>query len=610
MKRIPLVFAAIIAISGLIYVYKLIWGKPFNFDHAVERITLEFLLRDPETLSFLGFLDNTILDFHSHKLTKASPAFEKETREIARRNLKLIRSYDRDRLSYQQQITYGIIIRYLQEIVDSERYPYHLNNLWYPGPYPVNQLCGVQSETPVLLESTHMIVNLSSAKKYVKRLLAFRIKFDEVLDALRLREEMDAIPPRFAIAKVIDQIEKFVSVPAAENILYLSFLEKIDECKCIKADKKEELKNQVLLGIENYVYPAYEKLSDYLHTLLRKAETNHGVWKLENGDDYYRWLLRCHTTVDTPPEELHKLGLRDVERIESEMQRILAEQGCSGASVAFYMKKFAKEERFLYPDTEEGRAQILADYSKMITAINTACSAYFSVRPRQKVVVQRVPQFKEETSGGAYYNPPSLGGLRPGIFYVNLRSVEEIPKFGMPTLVYHETVPGHHLQFTIAQGLEGLPTFRRVYPFTAYTEGWALYAEQLAWEMGFLKDPYDNLGRLQSELFRAVRLVVDTGIHHKRWSREKAIAYMVEKTGLPETEIVTEVENYMVMPGQACAYKVGMFKILELRDRARHELGAAFDIREFHDVLLKSGSVPLTILERIIDDYIAEKKSK
>jgi uncharacterized protein (DUF885 family) len=221
------------------------------------------------------------------------------------------------------------------------------------------------------------------------------------------------------------------------------------------------------------------------------------------------------------------------------------------------------------------------------------------------VEVRRVPVFKEETSGGAYYRPPALDGSRPGVFYVNLRSVEELPKFGMRTLVYHETIPGHHFQMALAQEIDGLPTFRKVYPFTAYAEGWALYAEQLAWEMGFQSDPYSNLGRLQAELFRAVRLVVDTGLHYKRWTREESIAYMLEKTGLPETEVVAEVERYLVQPGQACAYKVGMIKILELRDRAQRELAADFDMREFHEIVLRNGSLPLTLLERIVDDYIA-----
>ena len=608
MKHIILIITGIVIISGLVYAYKLIWGKPFSFNHAVERVTIKTLLRDPETLSFLGLLDNTIVDFHSHKLTDASPAFEIETRRIAERDLELIKSYDRDSLSYQEQLTYDIFAGYLQDIVDSRKFPYHLNNVRYPGPYPVNQLFGVQSEVPAFLESTHRIISVKSAEKYVKRLLAFTVKFNQVLDSLQARDKMDVIPPRFAVTKVINQMEQFIAAPPTENMLYVSFEKKIDECEDIDEHDREKLKKGVISGIEKHVYPAYRKLLAYLEKLQERATTDHGVWKLKNGDDYYRWILRYHTTTDMTPEEIHNLGLREVERIESEMQSILAEQGYRGATVAELIHRLTKEERFLYPDTDEGRNQILTDYAEMLNEIETGCDEYFAVWPKQAVQVQRVPVFKEKTSGGAYYNPPSLDRSRPGVFYVNLRSVEEIPKFEMRTLAYHEAIPGHHFQFAVAQELKGIPTFRRVYPFTAYVEGWALYAEQLAWEMGFQKDPFSNLGRLRAELFRAARLVVDTGLHHKRWTREEAVSYLLEKTGLPETEVITEIERYMVMPGQACAYKLGMIKILELRSRAHRELGDAYDIRDFHDALLKNGSVPLDILERIVDDYIAQKK--
>jgi len=608
MKRIVLIILGVVILSGLIFVYKLILGKPFSFNHAVERVLIKSLLSDPETLTFLGFLDNTIVDFHSHRLTDASPAFENQILANARRDLKLITSYDRGRLSYQEQLTYDIFSTYLQDIVDSGVFPYHLNNVMHPGPYPVNQLHGVQSEVPSFLESSHRIVSVKSAKNYVKRLRAITAKFDQVLESLKVREEMDVIPPRFAVTKVIAQVEQFITAPPMENVLYVSFEKKIDDCEEIDEDDRGKLKNNVISEIEDSVYPAYQKLLAYLKNLEDRAVTNHGVWKLKNGDDYYRWLLSFHTTTDMTPEEVYNLGLREVGRIETEMQSILAEQGYRGATVAVLMDRLTKEERFLYPDTDEGRQQILTDYADMIKEIDAGLDEYFTFRPKQTVEVQRVPVFKEKTSSGAYYNPPSLDGARPGIFYANLRSVAEIPKFGMRTLAYHEAIPGHHFQMAIAQELKGIPTFRRVYPFTAFAEGWALYAEQLAWEIGFHKDPFDNLGRLQAELFRAVRLVVDTGLHYKKWTRDKAIAYMLEKTGMPESEVVAEIERYMVQPGQACAYKVGLIKILELRERVRRELDEIFDIRDFHDVLLKNGSVPLDILERIVDDYIASKK--
>jgi uncharacterized protein (DUF885 family) len=273
------------------------------------------------------------------------------------------------------------------------------------------------------------------------------------------------------------------------------------------------------------------------------------------------------------------------------------------------MRKLAKSPAQLYPDTDEGRAQILTDYEAIINGMMAGLDPYFGTKPKAGVVVKRVPPFTEKTAPGAYYYPPPLDGSRPGTFFANLRAVGDTPKYGMRTLAYHEAVPGHHLQIAIARELEGLPIFRSVVPFTAYIEGWALYAEQLAWEAGFAKNPLDNLGRLQAEMFRSVRLVVDTGMHAKRWTREEAIDYMTANTGMSEAGAVTEIERYLVNPGQALAYKVGMMKILELRERANKALGNKFDLREFHDEILKNGAMPLTVLERVIDAYVSRKKA-
>jgi uncharacterized protein (DUF885 family) len=272
------------------------------------------------------------------------------------------------------------------------------------------------------------------------------------------------------------------------------------------------------------------------------------------------------------------------------------------------MTALGEDERFLYPDTDEGRAAILADFQTLIDDISAGLDPVFDVRPRMGVKVERIPPFKEQGSPGAYYNPPALDGSRPGIFYMNLRNVKEVAKFGMRTLAYHEAIPGHHFQIAIAQELSGVPTFRRVTYQTAYVEGWALYAERLAKELDYLQDPYDDLGRLQAEMFRSVRLVVDTGLHAKRWTREQAIAYMQEKTGMPQTDVVAEIERYLVIPGQALAYKIGMLKLLELRARAQEQLGERFDIRQFHNLVLQNGSMPLSILERVVDGWIAGQR--
>jgi len=356
------------------------------------------------------------------------------------------------------------------------------------------------------------------------------------------------------------------------------------------------------------VIPAYQKLLVQMESLRAKATRNDGVWALPDGDKFYQYTVESQTTTTLKATDIYETGLSEVARIGADMDAILTATGFTKGSRAERMQTMAKSPSQVYADSDEGRVQILKDYQAIIDEITKGLDTYFITKPKALVEVKRVPVFTEKTAPGAYYSPPPLDGSRPGIFYANLRDLTEQPKFTMRTLAYHEAVPGHHMQISIAQELKGLPIFRTVVPFTAYAEGWALYAEQLAWEAGYQQEPLDNLGRLRDEMFRAVRLVVDTGIHAKKWTREQAIDYMMANTGMPEAEVVTEIERYFVMPGQALSYKVGMLKILELRERAKKTLGPKFNLREFHDEVLKNGSLPLTVLERVIDAWIAAKR--
>jgi uncharacterized protein (DUF885 family) len=330
---------------------------------------------------------------------------------------------------------------------------------------------------------------------------------------------------------------------------------------------------------------------------------------LPEGYALYAYALHENTTTTMKPNDVHDLGLREVARIEAEMRSILDANGFAGIPIGEAMDKLGKDPRFLFSNDDKGRADALAEYKRLIDTATERCKQLFLTAPKAKCEVRRVEAFKEATAPGAYYQGGAMDGSRPGIFFANLRDMNEVPKWSMPTLAYHEGIPGHHWQISIAQELKGVPQFRKVIPFTAYAEGWALYCEWLAKQLGWYEgDPFGDLGRLRDELFRAVRLVVDTGIHAKRWTREQAIAYMREKTGMGEKEVRSEIERYIVNPGQACAYKIGMLKIQELRTRAQQELGDKFDQREFHDTLLKNGSLPLEILEEQVNEYIQKKK--
>lgn len=484
--------------------------------------------------------------------------------------------------------------------MEAERFRFHT--------YPVTQMFGVQNRFPSFMEDTHQVHDVEDAEDYVTRLSKAGVKFDQVLEGLRHREQLGIFPPQFVVDKVIETMVGFVETPVEEGILYTALARKMEEAEIEEAER-QRLSSAARDEIENTVYPAYRRLIAYFRELDPKVEGNHGVWNLPDGDQLYRLALRLFTTSEYSPQEIHEIGLAEVERIQNEILLILEGEGrdVSGGFEAA-MTALKEDPSFFYPDTDEGREAILRDYRAILDQIGAGLDQAFDVRPEAELEVRREAEFKEKTAPGAHYEPPAMDGSRPGAFVANLYDIEATPKYGMRALAYHEGVPGHHFQIALQMEQEDLPFFRRLIPFASYSEGWALYSEQLAWELGFQDDPYDNVGRLQGELFRAVRLVVDTGIHHARWSRQQAIKHMLTNTGMAESDVVAEVERYFVMPGQACSYKVGMIKILELRERARNELGGGFDLRDFHRVVLTNGSVPLTLLERLVDEYIAEKR--
>ncbi|MDQ3626571.1 MAG: DUF885 domain-containing protein, partial [Verrucomicrobiota bacterium] len=416
-------------------------------------------------------------------------------------------------------------------------------------------------------------------------------------------------PPRFVVEKVLKEMTDFKAQPAAENILATSFKARAEKIEKLTDQQRAEFQARVEAAINAHVYPAYQKLIEYFTALLPRTTTDDGVWKLPNGEAFYAHMLRQNTTLPLQSGEIHALGVSEVERIEAEMRTILDANGYTGQPTREVIAALRDDPRFLFANDDTGRAAAIAEYTRLIDDAMERSKQLFATLPRAAVEVRRVPEFKEATAPGAYYEGPAMDGTRPGVFYANLRDMAPIAKWGMPTLSYHEGVPGHHFQIATARELKGLPQFRKLIPFTAYSEGWALYAEWLAKDAGWYEaDPFGDLGRLQAELFRAVRLVVDTGIHAQRWPREQAIAYMREKTGMDEKDVISEIERYIVSPGQACAYKVGMLKIRELRARAEQQLGAKFDLREFHTAVLKNGALPLEILEQQINDYIEEKK--
>jgi uncharacterized protein (DUF885 family) len=590
-----------IVIAAAILLVNLIWFRPWNLNLFYGKVFAEVIFSEPELLSQLGLVEQFGITGHNAKLSDESPAHQQMVIDRWKKDLTQLHEYPLDRQSASQKLSTHVLDWFVKDQVEGEKWQWHN--------YPVNQLFGVQNQYPSFMANTHRLFNARDCEYYIKRLDALPKKFDQTLEGVKLREQKQIIPPRFVVEEVLKEMTDFIAKPAAENVLATSSKTRAAKIDKLNDQQRSDFQKRVETEITGQVYPAYQKLIAYFQELLPKTTTDDGVWKLPDGDAFYAYALRDHTTTNMPPNEVHALGLREVARIEGEMRALLDANGFAGQPIGASMDKLAKDPRFLYSNDDKGRADALAEYKHLLDTATERCHELFITFPKAKCDVRRVEQFKEATSSGAYYQPGAMDGTRPGIFFANLRDMNEIPKWSMPTLAYHEGVPGHHWQLSIAQELKGVPQFRKVLPFTAYAEGWALYCEWLAKNAGWYdKDPFGDLGRLQGELFRAVRLVVDTGIHAKHWTREQAIAYMREKTGMGEKEITSEIERYIVIPGQACAYKVGMMKIQELRKRAETELGAKFDQREFHEAVLKNGALPLEILDEQVNAYIQAKK--
>ncbi|MEW6369225.1 MAG: DUF885 domain-containing protein [Acidobacteriota bacterium] len=576
-----------------------LWFKPWFINHFYTRVFLEFALRRPMLLSQLRILEPLGLDFHSDDLDDASVEFELEEAKWLDRQRGILRSYGRASMSASDGLSYDALEWYMADAQELNRFMFY--------DYPVNQMGGVQTTLPEFMTDTHQINNSGDAEDYLDRLSKFGVFFDQVIEGLRHREKVGIVPPRFVVEKSLAQMTRFVAEPPISNPLYTHFKTKVDALSDVDAEERAEMLERAQETIGGTVYPAYARLAEYCGHLAQVANAEDGVWRFPDGKPFYQQLLRHHTTTNMTPDEIHQLGLAEVSTLQSEMRAILNAQGIPSEDVGASMAALSLDPRFLYPETDDGRQQLLTDFQRIVDDVDRNLGSLFNLRPKIGVKVERMQLFREADAPSAYYDPPPFDGSKPGTFYVNLRTVKLHPKFGMRTLAYHEAIPGHHFQITIAQELTGVPFFRKVIPFSAHVEGWALYAERLAAEHGFEDDPYDRLGYLTSQLFRAVRLVVDTGIHSKRWTREQAIEYMLKNTGMPESDVVSEIERYIVLPGQACAYEVGQLKILQLREQAQKRLGPKFDLREFHRVLLSNGALPLTVLERLVDEWITSR---
>jgi uncharacterized protein (DUF885 family) len=577
-----------------------------RFDRALDDMTRAFFYHNPEQATTYG-VSELVVPRTAHRLKSRSPLGETGRREELRGALERMQAIDPADLTANRPRTHAVVTTLMEgalapaAVVD---YGTTVDGFgFYFLPYTINQNSGPTVDIPNFLNSKQPVNNGEEAEAYLVRLAAVEEALDGALESVRSAVSKGAIPPDFVVDKALAVVESFVAAPAEENAVYTSFVERLDAAGIEDAGIYAE---RALKLVADEVIPAYERIGDYLAEIRPSAPHDAGIWRLPRGEELYAAMVRHMTDTTRSPDEVHQVGLDEVERITNEMDAILRSEGYTEGSVGERMQRLSVEERFVYPNTAEGRAALIADARVQIDGIGEVLPQWFETTLNYPVDVRAVPEYSQDSAPTGYYNPPAKGGSRPGVYWLNVRDTAVHPRFALPTLTYHESIPGHHLHFATAIDQDVPPLVTAIWS-NAAGEGWALYSEQLAYEMGMYDDdPYGNLGRLQAELHRAVRLVVDTGMHAKKWSREQAIEYMIEAEGVEEGTAISEVERYAVWPGQALGYKLGMLKILELREEARQALGDDFDIRAFNDTVLHVASAPLPYIEATVRDWIRQ----
>jgi uncharacterized protein (DUF885 family) len=529
-----------------------------------------------------------------------------EDRQSAADLKRLHAEFDYDALGDDARLSYRIF-EYMRERDLA-------NFKWRFHDYAISQMDDVSSDLPTFLKNVHRVDTRADAEAYISRLEGVETVMQQVIEQLRQGEAIGVIPPLMIYPRVLPGAQNMLrgapfEEAADDGVLLADFRAKLEPLE-LDAEDKAMLLNDAANALSGPFRNGYQALIEELLRLQSLADTNDGAWSLPDGEAYYTNRISNWTTVDRTPEELHQLGLAEVARIRAEMQQVMDEIGFDGDLAAFFEYVRTNPENY-FPDTNEGRQAYLAEAAALIDGIYDIAPDYFNVLPQAALEVRRVEPWREKGSSTAFYNRPAPDGSRPGIVYINMQDMSQVQKHIMNSLAYHEGAPGHHFQVAIQQELQGLPKFRLYGRFSAYSEGWALYAERLVFEAGLYEGmPMRNFGRLAEEMKRAVRLVIDTGAHYKRWPLEQSIAYMTDNTPMAPADIERQVMRYYVLPGQALSYKVGMLTILDLRERAREQLGEDYDIREFHDAVLKNGAVPMQVLEGIIEDYIQDKKAE
>jgi len=622
-RRLALTFVIIILISGglglskpgskLLNAITNCNGSPAIAEEAalgIEAIALKhagvIMQSSPEWATQMGVSEALAGEGFKARLADFSSRANEDAYEALDSMINDLESIDRASLSRQEQLTYDVMaFSYAIAQRQNAFRTGHPSFLLASPPYAVNQLFGPQIDIPRLLIAQQRVRNTADAEDWLSRLSEIDRVLDEVAQLAETDSQRGVTPPYFALEAVANAAEAFIDKPVKEHMLYSSFAAKIDAIEDLGNQERETLLGFAETTLKDEVYPAYENFRQRMLALVPAAGRDAGVWRLPNGSAMYQVALESWGAGDLTADEIHQIGLDDVERLHSEMDRILRSVGYVEGSVGERMARLAQDPAYLIENTDEAKLELVNALQGDVDIVLEKAPEWFLDIPDYEVEVRRIPKHEQDSSAGGYYTPPPLDGSRPGIFWVNLKDAADVPTYTLKSLVFHEAVPGHHFQAGKSLSIRGLPLIQNLMWFGDYGEGWALYAEELAKEMGMYEgDPLGDLGRYRMELYRAARLVVDTGLHHKRWGREQAIDYMVEVTGESRSSITREIDRYAVWPGQAASYKLGMIQFQRLRSKAEAELGPRFNIREFHDVVLRDGPMPMATLALRVDEWI------
>lgn len=570
----------------------------------LDQLCIDILRESPEASTSLGVSEAQAGGRYIDKLDDASREAFVRGRAIAERAVTGLQGIDRAQLTGQDPVTYDVVLTSMQNQVAGQQFEFGSGA---QSPYVVTQLGGAYVSVPDFLDSRHPLTTRDETEAYLSRLSAYARKLDQESAMIATDAGAGMIPPDFCIDGALGQLRGFAGTAPAQTVLVTSLVRRLPDVSEIPEGDRAAILSRAETIVRDEVLPAYQRQIEALTAIRPRAVHDAGIAGRPRGAEMYEVALRNYTTTNMTADEIHNMGVELVNSINAEMDAILRANGLTRGSVAERMAALGRRPDQLYPNTDAGRTQLLADLNAQVAAITARMPEVCGTLATQPMRVERVPAYIEAGAPGGYYQPASLDGTRPGTYYINLRNTAEWPKFSLPALSYHEGVPGHHWQIAIQQEAEGLPFFRTALSFFgAFIEGWGLYSEMLADEMGMFADNQLNkLGYLQSAAFRSSRLVVDTGIHSKGWSREQAIQSMMQATGNDESSTTTEIERYCVIPGQACSYMVGRQAILRMRDNARTALGDRFDIKGFHDTLLTNGSTPLTVTEQLVNQWVA-----